>query len=76
MDRDLRDLFIGVALLMVTIFSCGFGIGIAVDYWNGSAKAAIIERQTGVKYTWREAAQFKTIYDAQNVRVIIEQKGE
>jgi len=47
------------------------GCGVFVDYWNGSARSEIIYKQTGVRYTWREAAQLKTMYDQQNLRIII-----
>ena len=49
-----------------------FGIIVAADYWNGAARAAIIEKQTGERYTWREAAQIRTMYDRQNVRISFE----
>lgn len=55
----------GIALCVV------FGGHVLSDYWSGSAKASIIEKQTGVKYTWREAAQFNIIYDAQNQNVCV-----
>ena len=76
MDRETIGFFVGSAVIAFLALGSVLCFGFAIDYWNGSAKASIIEKQTGVKYTWREAAQFKTIYDAQNMRVVIEHREE
>lgn len=76
MDRETRSLFICLVAIIGVVIGSILCFGLVADYWSGSAKASIIEKQTGVKYTWREAAQFKTIYDAQNVRVVFERCEE
>lgn len=53
-------------VLAATIFS----FGAFVDYWNGTARASLIKKQTGIEYTWREAAQIQNMYDQNNVRII------
>ena len=49
-------------------------MGMGVDYWNGTSRASLIKKQTGVEYTWREAAQIKHMYDQNNVKIILEDK--
>ena len=56
---------LGVFLLLIAIF-------VSVDYWRGTAKASLIKKQTGIEYTWREAAQIKNMYDQNNVRIIFD----
>ena len=52
-------------LCLFVIFSCGAFI----DYWNGTARASLIKKQTGIEYTWREASQIHNIYDRNNIRI-------
>ena len=43
--------------VVVTIALLAFLLGAISDYWNGTVKASLIKKQTGIEYTWREAAQ-------------------
>ena len=58
-----------LASVVVTISLLAFSLGAISDYWNGTAKASLIKKQTGIEYTWREAAQIKNMYDQNNVRI-------
>lgn len=59
-------MIIGMALLA----------GIFIDYWNGTARASLIKKQTGIEYTWREAAQIKNMYDRNNIRIVFDEDNE
>jgi hypothetical protein len=70
--RTVLELVILFVVVMVLMLSCGA----FVDYWNGTARSDLIFKQTGIRYTWREAAQIKTMYDQQNVRISFDSKQE
>ena len=55
--------------LLVAVILLSFFCFVLVDYWNGTAKASLIKKQTGIEYTWREAAQIENMYDQNNVRI-------
>ena len=55
--------------LLVGLILLAFSLVAISDYWNGTAKASLIKKQTGIEYTWREAAQIKNMYDQNNVRI-------
>ena len=47
------------ALVIASIVSIVTLQAVFSDYWNGTARASLIQKQTGIQYTWREAAQIK-----------------
>ena len=61
---------IGMCALVMMLVGTVFSIVVFADYWNGTARASLIKKQTGIEYTWREAAQIQNMYDQNNVRII------
>lgn len=70
-DTVLTIAFVVSALIVMAVVFISVGAFVEfVDYWNGTAKASLIKKQTGIEYTWREAAQIQSIDDKNNVRII------
>ena len=70
MMEDIMRFFVFVMCVVILLAVTVLSISIYSDYWNGTARASLIKKQTGIEYTWREAAQIQNMYDQSNVRII------
>ena len=69
MKEILQFIAFGVCAFVILVI-ISISIGVFLDYWNGTARASLIKKQTGIEYTWREAAQIQNMYDQNNVRIV------
>ena len=70
----MKEIWLAIAAIgmcaLVMLVGTVFSIVVFADYWKGTARASLIKKQTGIEYTWREAAQIQNMYDQNNVRII------
>lgn len=55
-EKEMKDIMQFIAFVVLAFIMLGvtiFSFGVFVDYWNGTARASLIKKQTGIEYTWR-----------------------